>query len=102
MRIWENKNKDMITLNIEYRIRAGKEAEFLRLMKELALASRQDKGCVRYQYYLHPEDSCRVMLWEEWESQAMLGLHGQQEHFLRIVPQIRAISEAEKHCFQYA
>lgn len=91
----------MITLNIEYRIQAGKESEFLSLMKELADASRKDKGCLRYQYYLHPEDPRKVMLWEQWENQEMLGLHGQGEHFIRIVPHIRAISQAEKHRFQY-
>lgn len=91
----------MITLNIEYRIASGKETEFLELMHELTLASQKDAGCLRYQYYLHPERKDIVVLWEQWENQEMLTLHGQQEHFIRIVPQIRAISEATKNRFQY-
>lgn len=91
----------MITLNIEYRIEAGKEREFLELMRELAEASQKDKGCLRYQYYLHPQRTDRVFLWEQWENQEMLSLHGQQPHFVRIVPLMREISTAEKHRFQY-
>lgn len=91
----------MITLNIEYRIKAGEEMRFRELIAELAKASANDKGCLRYQYYLHPEDPCRIALWEEWEDQESLSLHGQQAHFTRIVPQMQAISESVKRRFQY-
>lgn len=89
----------MVTLNIEYRINPGKEQEFRVLMGELAEASRQDEGCIRYQYYFHPQDPGIVMLWEQWEDAEVLAKHGRQAHFSRIVPRMREISSQEKFRF---
>ncbi len=43
--------------------------------------SREEKGCIRYAYFLDADSDNKMFLWEQWESRDAQKLHTQQPHF---------------------
>lgn len=43
--------------------------------------SREEPGCVRYEYFYPVGSDNTLFLWEQWESRAHQKIHCQTEHF---------------------
>ncbi len=53
-----------------------------------AAAIREEKGCLRYEYFITMKDSETVLLIDSWESQEAIDLHHNSE-MMRIVTELR-------------
>ncbi len=47
----------------------------------VAEASRNEEGCIRYEYYYHADCDNKIFLWEQWESRDAQALHMKTPHF---------------------
>ena len=69
----------MIVLIGKALIQPGKRDEFLALISESAVVSRQEPGNVSYGWFESAETENLFMVVEEWESEAAMGAH-QSDH----------------------
>lgn len=63
--------------------------EAVALIRELADASRREKGCIAYEVYLSVDDPGTVVLWQQWTSVDALESHFASDHvdaFLDVIP----------------
>ncbi|MFF3066583.1 putative quinol monooxygenase [Oerskovia sp. NPDC057915] len=63
--------------------------------RELVEATRREPGCLSYELLQRVDDATRLVLVEEWESQAHLDAHTRTEHFVRLVAELEALETAE-------
>ena len=72
----------MFILHVTYHLKPGMRDEYLAKLKDLGAAekSRQDKGCIQYEYFLPEEDENRILLVERWESPEDQAAHIKTEH----------------------
>lgn len=47
----------------------------------VAEASREESGCIRYEYYYHADCDNKIFLWEQWESREAQAEHKTLPHF---------------------
>lgn len=47
----------------------------------VAEASREEEGCIRYEYYYPADCDNKIFLWEQWESREVQALHMTMPHF---------------------
>ena len=77
----------MLTIHVFYRAENG---EMLREFYEEAKAagviekSRQDEGCLQYDYFFSADRDNEILLLEKWESKELQEKHGQQPHFAEL------------------
>ena len=76
----------MVVLNVTYHCKEGMRDAFLEavMAEAIDLASRGEKGNVRYDYYRSVEREDDLLLLEQWEDDDSLALHRMQPHFLRL------------------
>ena len=89
----------MIVLAVRFQVKPEHHKETIEAMKVVRAATIQEKGCVEYSFYSDFDDTNKVFLFEEWESQASLEAHfetshlaefrAQMERFLVSPPSIR-------------
>ncbi|WP_022663366.1 putative quinol monooxygenase [Paucidesulfovibrio longus] len=72
---------DGVTLTVRFRALPGRAEDLRTALAELALASRKDAGCRRYDLFRRGEDD--VLLLENWSARDLLDAHLAQEHVLR-------------------
>ena len=65
----------MIVLIGKALIQPGKRDEFLAMISESAVVSRQEPGNVSYGWFESTETENLFMVVEEWESEAAMGAH---------------------------
>ena len=70
---------------------AGKREELVRIGQAVAVASREEPGCISYRVYEDCERPGDFVFVEEWESQAALQEHFRTQHIAEFM---RAISGA--------
>ena len=46
--------------------------------------SREEEGCIRYEYFFPVDDENKLFLWEQWESREHQKAHCQTEHFAEL------------------
>lgn len=70
-------------LNVIYTVKEGKRDKFYKKVKKAGIieASRQEKGCLRYDYYFPAEDKNQILLIEIWENQSAQDAHKEKEHY---------------------
>ena len=56
---------------------------FIEHMKELAVLVQAEDGCITYELFEDPNHRSRLLLFEEWESQAALEKHLAQPHMTK-------------------
>lgn len=62
--------------------------EALRLYEKLVIATRNERGCIRYNLHRDIDDDSILTMIEEWENEDCLKAHFETEHFKTIVPRI--------------
>ena len=58
----------------------------VKLAKELVTETKKEVGCLAYNLFMDDADNARLVIIEEWESQEILDIHSDSEHFKRLVP----------------
>lgn len=75
----------MKSFYVTYRFLNKKDREaFLGEVKEAAQISRNEQGCLKYEYYYPVDDDCSLLLWEQWQTEEDQIMHTKQSHFLTI------------------
>lgn len=46
--------------------------------------SREENGCIRYEYFYPADSDNKMFLWEQWESKSAQAEHMKQAHFLEL------------------
>ncbi|MGV0036281.1 MAG: putative quinol monooxygenase [Candidatus Azotimanducaceae bacterium WSBS_2022_MAG_OTU7] len=68
----------------------GRDAA-LDLMRQMANASREEEGCISYEFYVGLTDPNKLLLFQEWESVDALQEHFETDHmeeFLKLLPSV--------------
>lgn len=74
-------------VEVHYHLKEGRRAEFYNEMikRRIAEASRAEKGCEKYEYYLSPEDDNELLLLEVWTSAEAVSEHMASQHYKELV-----------------
>ena len=67
----------------------------LKLMQEMATASRLEPGCVSYEFYSALTNSCQFLLFQEWSSVEALQAHFETEHMETFLAELPSILNGE-------
>ena len=70
----------MIIVHGSIPIRPERRDQALALAKQMAAASRNEKGCMSYEFYVGLADPDTLMLFQEWESMEALMGHFDTDH----------------------
>lgn len=77
----------MVNFYVTYKFENKEQRDgFIKAIKEARIAeiTRDEEGCVRYDYF-YPLDSDReIFLWEQWDSKEAQQAHTGQPHFATI------------------
>ena len=57
---------------------------FIKDVQSMAKASREEKGCVRYDYFYPVDSETEVFLFEQWENDENQERHTKTAHFAKI------------------
>lgn len=68
--------------------------QYQALARELADATRKEKGCILYVSNQSIQDEKVHCFLEDWEDQASIDAHNNSEHFKRIVPQFEPLFDS--------
>ncbi len=71
-----------ICLHVLFKAQPGKEAQARERLTWLMESSRKDVGCIHYDMHVSQDDPGRFMLFELWESQALLDEHNESDHLV--------------------
>ncbi len=83
----------MIIVHGTIPVRPDCREEALSLARRMADATRDEIGCISYDFYIGLADPNTLMLFQEWESMEALMGHFQTEHmdeFLKVLPSVVA------------
>lgn len=87
---------------VAFRLKAGSQAEFRRLVDENASASvREEPGCRRFDVLEPPDEKNRVLLYEIYDDRAAFEAHLKTAHFMSFNRASAALVE-QKTVTQYA
>ena len=87
----------MIRLNSFFKVKDNKREEFLAMAKELVAKSREEEGNILYSLAEDVYDPCSMLFVETWQDAPSLKAHSETEHFTRIVPLLKALTENGMH-----
>ncbi len=65
----------MIVVQGDFVIKPGKREEAVAAMTQVAAATQQEAGCIRYNFYADLENPLKFIVYEEWESLDHLNAH---------------------------
>lgn len=68
---------------------------YLELCKELVSETVKEAGCICYELFQDNENKTEFSFIEEWESEGHLKAHMESEHFVRLVPQLMALTSKD-------
>jgi quinol monooxygenase YgiN len=69
-------------------------SQAINIYEKLALASREEDGCLEYGIYQDVENDYALTVIESWETEQALETHMQSAHFQELVPQLMALRES--------
>ncbi len=79
----------MIIVHGTFPIKSAVRDDALELMRHMAAASREEEGCITYEFYVGLSDPNMLLLFQEWESVDALQGHFETDHmeaFLQELP----------------
>mgnify|MGYP001290083711 CR=1 FL=1 len=83
----------MIIIHGSFPIKSEGREEALKKMQDMARFSRQESGCITYEFYVGLSNPNLVLLFQEWGSVEALESHWETDHmkiFLDQLPEILA------------
>ncbi|MDD2371263.1 MAG: putative quinol monooxygenase [Firmicutes bacterium] len=73
----------------------GRLDDAIALYKELIEKTTKEKGCIKYELFQDINDPRILTMIEEWENKEALNAHEVSEHFIRIFPLLKEITEKD-------
>ena len=92
----------MIIVHGTIPIRPDCREEALRLAREMAEATRNEIGCLSYDFYVGLSDPHTLMLFQEWESMEALMAHFDTDHMEVFVKALPTVVSGEITTRRYA
>lgn len=86
----------MIRINVALRVKLENKEKLIEVLRELAVKSRQENGCIGYDIFSNMMEPDRLEIIETWANADVLETHRNTEHFTRLVPQMLALSEEKR------
>ncbi|MBR0468378.1 MAG: antibiotic biosynthesis monooxygenase [Mogibacterium sp.] len=76
----------MLVINAVFRCKEGKRDEFLKAIREegIDIASRNEEGNSKYDFFVSAEDEIEILLLEFWKDQDAHSFHRTLPHYLRL------------------
>ncbi len=76
----------MVVFNVVYKCKAGKRDAFLKRIKDegIDVACRNDRGNIKYDYYIPADGSDELLLVEKWVDAETLDEHVKQPHITKL------------------
>lgn len=71
----------MISFAVRMRFASEDRDNVLNALRHLAEASRREPGCVSYIPHEATDDSCQIMIYEQYRDEAALEAHRSSPHF---------------------
>ena len=68
-----------------WKAKPGEEEAVLGLLRQMAVESRREPGCMLFRVHRSLDDPGTFFLYEQFESQAALQAHSETDHFRRYV-----------------
>jgi quinol monooxygenase YgiN len=84
----------MIMVQSTFHLLPESRARALRLMRTMVRLSRQEHGCLSYEYFQGITDPNQVVLLQEWENGDCLQEHYLTEHMDRFLAQLGSLLES--------
>ena len=81
----------MIRVLASFHLTPGNFDKAMEIAKELVVATRQEEGCIQYDFAQSTKDENQLVIIEDWESQAALDDHGKLPHFVNLIPKLSAL-----------
>ncbi len=81
----------MIIVHGKFPIKQAFRDEALKLMQRMSVASREEYGCISYEFYVGLSDPNTLLLFQEWDSVDALQDHfdtAHMEEFLKVLPDV--------------
>lgn len=88
--------KDMIVILVQTTVKAGSEADCIKICAEVTQATRQEPGCLHYTIQQSRADTRHFVFYEQYRDQAALEAHRAAPHFLRYREQIAPYVESRE------
>lgn len=82
----------MIRINVTIEVKSEVRAHVVELLHEMSELSRQETGCIGYEIFENSRLDNVLMIVETWENEALLAIHKESDHFVRIIPQVRELA----------
>jgi len=83
----------MIVLVARVHVKPAKREDFIKLAQGMLTPSRDEKGCISYDFFADTVEPGAFHFFEEWESQEALKKHGQTDHYQRYTQAIADLLE---------
>lgn len=79
--------EETLLIEVRYIVKPGLRDAFADALADLRMAelSREEPGCLGYEYLLPVDSPDQVVLLEQWESEAAQRAHAQSAHFAKLM-----------------
>lgn len=95
-----NADAQILRLNVFYTLNDTADAPRAKeIARKLVEASRNDAGCLSYDFLESTTVPGEYMVIETWENDSMLNIHSNAPHFLEYVPQLKSMGEMRTQRF---
>lgn len=92
----------MIRLNVFYTPNEGADInEIKNIADSLVAASRNDAGCISYDFFESTTTPGSYIIIETWENDSLLDIHSHAPHFEKYVPQLNALGKMRAERFSF-
>ena len=91
----------MIIVHGTFPVKADLRDEALTLMREMALVSKEEEGCISYEFYVGLSEPNRLLLFQEWESVDALQKHFETKHMEAFMKQLPTLLDGEVSTKRY-
>jgi|TARA_Y100000310_G_scaffold321335_1_gene378821 quinol monooxygenase YgiN len=91
----------MIIVHGTFPVKADLRDEALTLMRQMAVASKTEEGCISYEFYVGLSEPNSLLLFQEWESVDALQSHFETEHMAEFLKQLPDVLDGEVSTRRY-
>lgn len=91
----------MIRLNAFLKVNEKDRQRVLSLANQLVDKSRQDEGCISYDFFESTTIPGVFMFCETWKDQESLDKHANAPHFLHLIPEIETFGKMKLEKFMF-
>ncbi|MEC8644477.1 MAG: putative quinol monooxygenase [Pseudomonadota bacterium] len=85
----------MIIIHGSFPIKSEGREEAIKKMQDMARCSRQESGCLTYEFYVGLSNPNLVLLFQEWSSVEALESHWETDHMKTFLGQLPKILDGE-------